>query len=562
MKERLSEFPDIAERAYIGTLHSFCMEILASRGGPVGIAEQPHIFESFQDRTKVMAEAASTDPELSSLLAQCDSAKRQGQMLASWLQMVDAAKNRLQTAEMLNDEIERKIYESYDKQLRVSDAVDFNDLLLLTYRLFIERPKIADFFRRQYRFICIDEAQDLNHAQYELLKALCGDSHRNVMMVGDPKQAIYVFNGGNPKFMKLFEKEFSAKRYELNENFRSSKAVVDAASKLLPGYTIAGQLPIAGEIRLIEGNDAEEEARLVIEYLKGLLASGHDDVEDKLTLDSCALLARNRYVFQAVEKLLVQEKMPFYKKLSTQHESESYLIRDFENCLRVLANPKDQLHLGMLVARWNVSSGAKRQHNPRGGIETIEWLATSSADADAKACRGAIKAMDWNPNGFRFTKALDLLAAHAKGLASPEEHALIVEDINVWRRHWDVFLRTQQQGIQNLAVFLSSVAMGTTQQPRQEGLALLTVHSAKGLEFDVVVVMGMTEGTFPDYRAMRSAEGLEEEGRNAFVAITRSKRLLALSFPKKKMMPWGDEAAQKPSRYLEAIGLVNTSEEN
>lgn len=560
MKERLSEFPDIEQRAYIGTLHSFCMEVLATRGSPVGIEEQPHIFESIQDRKRVMADAAAADPTLSALLAGCGSAKRQAEMLGSWLQMVDDAKNHLKTAEMLNDETERQIFEAYDEQLRNSNAIDFNDLLLLTYQLLTERPKIADFYRRQYKYICIDEAQDLNRAQYELIKALCGDTHRNVMMVGDPKQAIYVWNGANPKFLDLFEREFGAKRYELNENFRSSKAVVATAAKLMRGYAVAGQLPIAGEVRLLAGDDAQQEASLVADYLKNLLDKGHPDIEGDVSLEQCALLARNRYVFDIIEKTLAERSMPFYKKISTQHESESNLVRDFENCLRLVANPKDQLHLGILLNRWGISSGAKRQHNPRKGLETIEWLSSSSASGEAKVCWDAIQALNWSPTGFRFAKALDVMAKYADNLSGPDERALILDDIGVWRRHWDVFLRTQQQGVQNLSAFLANVAMGTTQQPRQEGLALLTVHSAKGLEFDVVVVMGMTEGTFPDYRAVRSGEGLDEEKRNAFVAATRSQRLLAFSFPKKKMMPWGDEMAQKPSRYLAEIGLMSVAD--
>jgi DNA helicase-2/ATP-dependent DNA helicase PcrA len=375
------------------------------------------------------------------------------------------------------------------------------------------------------------------------------------MMVGDPKQAIYVWNGANPEYMNMFEREFSAKRYELKENFRSSRAVVSAARSLFPTYSVVGQLPIAGEIRLLEAQDPRDEAYRVIEYLKRLMASGHEDIEGEITLDKCALLARNRYVFQEVEKLLVHEHLPFYKRLSAQHESESYLIRDFENALRVLANPRDQLHLGMLATRWDVPIDRAMEQNKSDGMQTVRCLATASGNAEAKACLEAIAGMEWSPGGFRFAKALDLLAAYASQIASPEERSLVVEDLGVWRRHWNVFLRTQQQGTQNLAFFLSSVAMGATQQMRQEGLALLTVHSAKGLEFDVVVVMGMTEETFPDYRAMRSSGGLEEESRNAFVAVTRSRRLLAFSYPKRRVMPWGDDTAQKPSRYLEVMGF-------
>jgi DNA helicase-2/ATP-dependent DNA helicase PcrA len=130
----------------------------------------------------------------------------------------------------------------------------------------------------------------------------------------------------------------------------------------------------------------------------------------------------------------------------------------------------------------------------------------------------------------------------------------IMEDIEIWRKHWDYYLKSQPGGKHDLSFFLSHVALGTTQQPRQEGLALLTIHSAKGLEFDIVVIMGMVEEVFPDYRARNDA--LTEERRNAFVAVTRSKRLLVFSYPKEKMMPWGSSRKQRPSRYLADLGLI------
>ncbi len=150
---------------------------------------------------------------------------------------------------MVEDDDERRLYEGYDAQLRASAALDYDDLLLLTYRLFTERPKIADFYRRQYKYICIDEAQDLNEAQYRLLVSLCGSEFTNVMMVGDPRQAIYVWNGADPKYLDLFQRDFRAKKIMLTENFRCSKAVVAAARRLDSSYTVEGQLPNRGRCR-------------------------------------------------------------------------------------------------------------------------------------------------------------------------------------------------------------------------------------------------------------------------------------------------------------------------
>jgi DNA helicase-2/ATP-dependent DNA helicase PcrA len=176
-------------------------------------------------------------------------------------------------------------------------------------------------------------------------------------------------------------------------------------------------------------------------------------------------------------------------------------------------------------------------------------LATAINKPEQQVVIAAAQRMEWTEQHISLLNGLHCLEDFAKVKVSrAEERALILEDLKVWRQHWDAFLRSQTGGNQSLSSFLSQVALGETQQPRQEGLALLTVHSAKGLEFDVIALMGMAEGVFPDYRAQGAA--LEEEKRNAFVAVTRSKRLLVLSYAKTRVMPWGDLWEQKPSRYL------------
>ena len=205
---------------------------------------------------------------------------------------------------MVEDADERRLYEGYDAQLRASAALDYDDLLLLTYRLFAERPKIADFYRRQYKYICIDEAQDLNEAQYGLLVSLCGSEFTNVMMVGDPRQAIYVWNGADPKYLDLFQRDFKAEKITLTENFRCSKAVVAAARQLDSSYTVEGQLPIEGAVELIKCEDELSEAQAVVEKIRSLESKGHPDIEGNITPGRCAVLGRNRFVFGSLQEEL------------------------------------------------------------------------------------------------------------------------------------------------------------------------------------------------------------------------------------------------------------------
>jgi len=554
MRERLEEFPDINQRAFIGTLHSFCSEVLASRGKPVGIERLPNIFEQYHDRQQVLYRAVMASPDLIHELKNVGDSSEQDRLLSRWLVRIGEFKNRLVLPEMVDDDIERRVYQAYDAELRASDAVDYDDLLLLTYRLLIERPKVADFYRRQYRYIFIDEAQDLNEAQYRVIQALCGPRFRNIMMVGDPKQAIFVWAGADPHYLDLFEKDFGAERIRMDDNFRSSRCVVNSARALSPDYEIEGQLPIEGEVRLIVGQDEEDEAHLVLDYLEGLLNHGHPDIEGTVTLERCALLARNRYVFSAIDRELIEHKWPHYKQLSTQHESESDLLKDFELCMRLLANPRDRLHLALLLKGWGAQADAGVQERFAERPELVKYLNQQVRNDKQKAVVEAITEMDCTRDSFTILPALDKLNAFSLCLKNEYERALVLEDINAWRKHWDLYLRSQSGGRHSLTSFLGQVALGATQQMRQDGLALITVHSAKGLEFDVVVVMGMVEGIFPDYRAMGLS--LEEEKRNVFVAITRSMRLLAMSYSKARMMPWGSLRQQQPSRYLRDVGLI------
>jgi len=154
------------------------------------------------------------------------------------------------------------------------------------------------------------------------------------------------------------------------------------------------------------------------------------------------------------------------------------------------------------------------------------------------------------------SEALSILEKYGKKLTDENDKRAVLEDIKVIRGEWDRFLRIERSSINDLASFLTHMALGTMQQPRQEGIALLTVHSSKGLEFDVIFVVGMSDGTFPDYRSNKSSKTKAEEKRNAFVAVTRSKRLLYLSYPQLKIMPWGSERTQNPSPFLRDMGLI------
>lgn len=559
MKERLQNIPNVTERTFIGTLHSFCMEVLAKRGKSVGIDGLPQIFSAYHDRRSILTRAISDDPELIHELKLAGDHKEQGKRIDAWLRKIIRFKSELLRTFEIDDEIDRKLFESYQAGLRASGAVDFDDLLLLTYQLFEERPKIAGFYRRLYRFICIDEAQDLNGAQYGVLRALCGDEYKNVMMVGDKKQAIYGFNTADTRFMDWFTNDFNALVIELHENFRSSRAVVEVAKRLDRTYLPeVEKLPIEGTVELLIGMDEDNEAKIVMQKITELCKNGHPDVEEPINLESCAVLGRTRYTLLRIEEKLREQDITYYKQLKAGHESESDLAIEFELALRLLVNPKDRLHLYNLLKKWGINSSAQNTagYKANTGRELIEHLAAQSGDKKAKVIAKAARELISGNNTVRMSEALSMLENYGKKLTDENDKRAVLEDIKVIRGEWDRFLRIERSSINDLASFLTHMALGTMQQPRQEGIALLTVHSSKGLEFDVIFVVGMSDGTFPDYRSNKSSKTKAEEKRNAFVAVTRSKRLLYLSYPQLKIMPWGSERTQNPSPFLRDMGLI------
>lgn len=543
MRERLADLGDVRNRAFIGTLHGFCLDMLSERGKFVGVEGPPNIFEQFKDRKDVLLKAIAEDPVLEEEIGNINDARERGRRVDEWLQLISKIKAHPITYAVIEDPLAQRVIDAYDAGMRACNAYDFDDLLLLTYRLLAENPKLADFYRRLYRFICIDEAQDLNEAQYAVVCALCGEDFNNVMLVGDPKQSIYGFNTSSPKYMEQFGIDFGAKRVELTENFRSSRAVVEKARSLDSNYSVEGQVPVLGECLIMVGSDAENEAKIIVDKIQELQASGHPDVEGPISPSSCAVLARTRFALLAVENELRVRGVPLYKRLTANHENESDMVEDFQLILRLVANPRDMLHFAALGKRWSV---------PTPGIATDALLAIASMAKQTDA-PGALAAVDAaraivnTPAKFDLMPAFEILISHAN-LLEEEERRAVHEDVVVFRQEWDQYLRTSNAA-RSITNFMSSKALGATQKASRDGVGLLTVHSAKGLEFDVVFIAGMSEGTFPDFRA-RIGPTMEEEKRSAFVAVTRSKRLLYLTYPKSKMMPWGDSKPQSPSRFL------------
>lgn len=548
MKDRLSEDRAIEEqldRVTAGTIHSFCLDLVQSRGNLIGLNSDMVLFESEDDRKTVLKDVFLENQNLKDFLVR---QQDKNQIIQRILQLITEQKKRFVLPEncSVKDPFPL-IYSEYNQKLIDQNAMDFDDILFFAYRILTENPSVVRVYNSLYRYICIDEAQDLNFAQYEVIKALCGDSFNNVMMVGDANQSIYGFNGSDSDFMtKSFVDDFSPVIYKLNDNYRSAKRIVEFANRL-EHYDSVTNYVYDGELLAKKLEDESAEAKFVADKIEELIQNGHPDVEGQLSVNRMAVIARNKYVFSHLEKELSDRNIPFsFKKNSTGIDNESEYMKVFGLAIRILINRKDYIHLTQLKKVVGFSDNIANNKN---GITILKEVL---AKTDYESMIPALEAL--SKEVLNFSTALNCLDNILSSFDDDERY-LISMDIQQWRNHWNKYRMLVPRENRTLTSFRNQISLGKTREAEDNnGIALLTAHMSKGLQFDVVFIIGLSEGTFPDYRAIK-ADGsqLSQEMNNMYVAVTRAKRLCYMTYPEKKRMPWGDIKYQSPSRYIKDI---------
>jgi DNA helicase-2/ATP-dependent DNA helicase PcrA len=364
------------------------------------------------------------------------------------------------------------------------------------------------------------------------------------MMVGDPNQSIYHFNGSSPDYMdKQFVRDFKPVIVELNENYRSSISVLSAANKIIPDAEYIAETVKEGLFEINHLEDEEAEAQWVIDKIKELIASKtHDDIEGEITCEKIAVLARTKYVFNKLEAQLNEANLPFYYKMTPGAiRFESDLMNIFDLALRVRLNPQDSLHKGRLLKRLNIKTVRNFS------LEVVIPQVTD--ELNKKLIKLVIELDD---DGSNIKKALERFRDDLS-IEDENEKNMIFHDINELFKHWHNYAKKTDN--KSLHQFKNAMALGQTHPLTQHaGITLSTVHTMKGQEFDIVFVIGMDDETFPDYRAIRSG-GVEmtQEKNNLYVAFTRAKRFLYVTWPQKRMMPWDDYKARRISRFLKVF---------
>lgn len=573
MRQRLRAVPDLSERSYIGTIHSFCQSLIEAHGNVIGYPRMPAILERESDRIAMLEEVFTQSAELSGYLRKQQTPKEKRAFLYGVLEKISLCKRdwskyaAISEGEWESSE-ETQVFLEYQRHLSSQGVIDFDDILIVAYRILSERPAIAAIYNRTYRYLFVDEAQDLNPVQYALVRIL-GEGAASVLLVGDPNQAIYGFNGSSKDFMlKDFREDFSAKRVVLSENYRSSRAVIRAANGLYADSIDSESAALNGELQVVPCADEEDEARWVQEKITSLLTRGtHQDIEGTITPDRIAVLARNRYVFGPLQEVLEAQEIDYHLRLPGGGSAlESDLGRLFDLGIRILVNPKNRLNLDDLKRRLNVlGTSSASSENP---LDLLKAVCRSAKESARLVCEPMVEAWSLlHSDVNRFARALDLLETSVNqweiGAEFPSEaRALALADIGFLRGVWRNYTGRSTKEDRSLGQFRNQMATGET-VPNVEGrgVTLATVHAVKGLEYDIVFIVGMVEGGFPDYRAVKAGtSALTEEKNDAFVAVTRCKRLLYLTWPQSKFMPWDKDnrVAQRKSRFLVEIERGNS----
>jgi DNA helicase-2/ATP-dependent DNA helicase PcrA len=545
IRERLGTNDKIRKNVFVGTFHSFCQSILELRFKLLGYNRMPHIFEDDSDRLELIKQAIKSVPYFESIYNDLEP-KKKNEYIYNALQFISTVKRELLSAEELADNSENNeyqfLFETYQDILKSNNAIDFDDIIRLVYELFTNNDSVANLYRKAYSYICIDECQDLNKLQYYLLKALTGTVIKNVMMVGDPNQSIYGFNGSASTYMqKDFVSDFQASLITLDENYRCSKSVIEASNKLMALEVEAVNYVIKGDFVIYSAQSEIDEAQFVLNKIGELIKlKSHNDIEGEIAYEKISILARNKFVFKHIEELLANEKIPYYYKSGNVGiKFSSSLMIIFDLFFRIKINPLDKLHQQRLEDILKVRD-----------ISSLNEI-NSAKFPIASSIRDIVFETTIDNLHLKIDTLRDLFE---NSDLEDDDKKMTIDELNEFSNQFTLY---RKQNIKpTLEGFKSTIALGltNTSNSKEIGLCLSTVHTMKGQESEIVFLIGMDDGTFPDYRAVnKGGDELKQEKNNTYVAFTRAKRFLYVSYPKNRLMPWGDYKPRTVSRFLKPL---------
>jgi DNA helicase-2/ATP-dependent DNA helicase PcrA len=429
------------------------------------------------------------------------------------------------------------------------------------------QPELCAQYRRSYRYILIDEAQDTSTAQYELLRALCGDEHRNVLMVADPAQSIYAFAGASAKFIEAFERDFGAERYVLGTTFRCGSEILRIAAALQPQGTKAPTVSRAqtarakGWVSFGAWDSERDEAVATVNWSEGLIRDGLPapsvaaEEQPHIRAEEVAIVARSRNHLHAVLAELDGRNVPYHFSTgdSGVFDTEEYTALLYG--LKVLANERDVAIARSLIAHITRSKVGARVSDHDGVLDdAAQLLAALGGDLAGTSMAVPIAALSEAAAGRHSMAAVVQRLADwdpGKDVTDADEADLLNGDRELFHERW-IQYRNRPESVQRGWHGLVLELVGTP-RPEAPGVRVLTVHAAKGLEFKAVAIVGLNDGSFPDFRNL-DGKDIEGERRLMYVGVTRASRALWLSRPRVRQTRFGSRS-QEPSRFLSEMGF-------
>jgi ATP-dependent DNA helicase UvrD/PcrA len=563
MRERLEGvLGGIARTMWVMTFHSACGRILRTEAPKLGYRSNFTIYDQ-ADQVRVVKlclEELERDPKRfvpRGIHSQISNAK-------NLLITPDDYKARVSS---FYDQTVADVYELYQGRLFASNAVDFDDLLMLTVQVLERFPEARKRWQKAFRYVLVDEYQDTNHAQYRLLQLLAGE-HQNVFAVGDPDQSIYAFRGADIRNIMEFERDFGgAKQIALEQNYRSTNAILRAANAVISENrerkpkNLWSELGEGDPIRVIEVEDEHAEARFVAAEIAGLVDEGFAGSE-------IAIFYRTNAQSRVLEDVLVRQDIP-YQVIGGPKFYERAEIKDAIAYLQVIDNPSDAISLTRIANRprrgiGDASLARVRAYADAHGLSLWEAL----EHPEEAGCGGApLKAID------RFRTLMQSSMSGALELPVPEllervlDQSGYLESLEAERtieaqgRSENLMelvgvAREYQESAESpsLSEFLQQISLFSDQDAIEEErslVTLMTLHNAKGLEFRAVFLIGMEEGVFPHSRSIEE-QGLEEERRLCYVGLTRAQERLVLTHAAARSL-WGSRRYNLPSRFLDEL---------
>ncbi|HFZ6834414.1 TPA: DNA helicase PcrA [Streptococcus agalactiae] len=572
MRERAIALNPATQDTLIATFHSMCVRILRREADYIGYNRNFTIVDPGEQRTlmKRIIKQLNLDTKKwneRSILGTISNAKND---------LLDEIAYEKQAGDMYTQVI-AKCYKAYQEELRRSEAMDFDDLIMMTLRLFDQNKDVLAYYQQRYQYIHVDEYQDTNHAQYQLVKLLAS-RFKNICVVGDADQSIYGWRGADMQNILDFEKDYpQAKVVLLEENYRSTKKILQAANNVINHNKnrrpkkLWTQNDEGEQIVYHRANNEQEEAVFVASTIDNIIREQGKNFKD------FAVLYRTNAQSRTIEEALLKSNIPYTMVGGTKFYSRKE-IRDVIAYLNILANTSDNISFERIV------NEPKRGVGP-GTLEKIRSFAyeqnMSLLDASSNVMMSPLKGKAaqavWDLANLILTlrSKLDSLTVteitenlldktgylEALQVQNTLESQARIENIEEFlsvTKNFDdnpEITVEGETGLDRLSRFLNDLALiADTDDSATETaeVTLMTLHAAKGLEFPIVFLIGMEEGVFPLSRAIEDADELEEERRLAYVGITRAEQILFLTNANTRTL-FGKTSYNRPTRFIREI---------